>query len=95
MMVYLAPGVQLVPLEDTWAAYGALSGETLQLNTEAAAIIEHLQDGPRDVAAICEALASDTQTEAAAIDEALRHVWAELLAAGLIRLRPDSADSSW
>jgi PqqD family protein of HPr-rel-A system len=76
-------------LTRTWAAYSPISGETLQLNTEAAAILELLAEGPMDEEAVCEALAIDSQTEPVRVAEALCHVWDQLIVAGLIRV--DSA----
>jgi hypothetical protein len=45
-----APGVRIEPVGGAWAAFSPLSGETLLLNDEAAAILEVLtSSGPRSV----------------------------------------------
>jgi PqqD family protein of HPr-rel-A system len=82
----LAHGVQVEPLGETWAAFSRVSGDTLQLNTEAAAILELLASGPMDAAAVCDALAGDTQADPAEVREAVRHVWDQLILAGLVRV---------
>ncbi|HMO47441.1 MAG TPA: HPr-rel-A system PqqD family peptide chaperone [Rubrivivax sp.] len=86
MRYRLARGVRVEPLADTWAAFSALSGDTLQLNAEAAAVLELLAEGPMDDSAVCQVLAGDTQTDAAEVAQALSHVWDELLLAGLLRV---------
>lgn len=94
MLFRLAEGVRVEPLGDGWVAYSALSGETLQLNTEAAAILELLAQGPLGEADICATLANDALSDPAEIGEALRHVWAQLIAAGLVRGDPDHVHNS-
>jgi PqqD family protein of HPr-rel-A system len=80
----LAEGVRTEPLDNAWASFSARSGETLLLNTEAAAILELLANGLVDEAEVARTLAADTDTDIVAVSEALRHIWDQLLAAGLV-----------
>jgi PqqD family protein of HPr-rel-A system len=82
----LAEGARVEDLCAAWVAFSPLSGETLQLNTEAAAILELLDRSPMGVDSICEALASDSQTDLAAVTGAVHHVWEQLLLAGLVQI---------
>ena len=91
MLYCMAAASRLEPLGDAWVAYSALSGDTLQLNAEAAAVLELLAEGPMDDLAVCRALAVDTQTDPVAVEEAIRHVWDQLVLAGLVRVAVPSA----
>lgn len=93
MRYHLAAGVKVEPLADKWAAFSPLSGETLQLNTEAVAVLEMLTQGPVDDSAICAALATDTQTDPAKVTQTMHRVWEQLIQAGLIRADPCAADN--
>ena len=86
MRYRLADGVTIEPLDNAWATYSAVSGETLLLNTEAASILELLGDGPSDDAAVAATLAADTGTDLAEMKEKLRQALDRLLSAGLVRL---------
>jgi PqqD family protein of HPr-rel-A system len=88
LRIRLAPGVRLEGLGDGWYAFSAVSGETHQINPEAAAMLEWLAAGPMTESALCEALASDTSVDAATIHATLGDVWPALEAAGLIRTEP-------
>jgi hypothetical protein len=94
MRYSLAGGARVESLAETWAAFSPLSGDTLQLNTEAVAILELLAQGPMEDIAVCDALAGDTQSDVAEIAEAIRHVWAQLILAGLVRVDSGSAHNS-
>lgn len=84
-MVYrLAEGVRIASLDNAWAAFSALSGDTLMLNTEAAAILELLAEGPADAVQVAQAMADETGSGVAEVGIALLHVWQQLLAAGLV-----------
>lgn len=85
MRFRLSDGVRLEPFDGVWAAFSPLSGETMLLNTEAAAVLELLASGPADAAQIAQALAEDSGTELKQVNEALRHVWDQLLATGLVQ----------
>ena len=80
----LAAGTRLEALTDSWAAFSALSGDTLQLNAEAAAVLEHLAAQPMEEAAVAEALASEAAVPITTIAELLHDLWPQLLSAGLI-----------
>ncbi len=84
MLYRLSDGFRIEPLGNAWASFSALSGETVLLNTEAAAILESLASGPADEAQVAGTLANDAQTDVAKVSDALRHVWDQLVAAGLL-----------
>lgn len=84
MFFRLAEGVRTAPLGESWASFSALSGETMLLNAEAASILELLSNGPAHEAQVADSLASDTGTDVAQVREALRHVWDQLVSAGLV-----------
>lgn len=86
VQVCLAPGLRLQSLGEAWVAFSALSGETHQLNDEAALVLDMLRTGPMQEAALCTALAADTGEDAAAIQATLSSVWPTLEAAGLVCL---------
>lgn len=81
-----AVGVRIARLGEAWAAFSSLSGETMLLNTEAAAIIELLASGPADEDQVAATLAMDTGADATQVIEALRHTWGTLISAGLVEL---------
>ena len=94
MRFRLCEGVRLEPLEETWGAFSPVSGDTLQLNTEAAAVIELLTQGPLDEAAVYTVLGDDTAMDPDAIAELFRHVWDQLLSTGLIQVDSSSAHNA-
>jgi PqqD family protein of HPr-rel-A system len=81
----LTDGVRVELLSQTWAAFSPISGDTLQLNTEAVAILEVLALGPMDTASVCRVLAHESGTDPAEVREAIQHAWDQLTIAGLIR----------
>jgi PqqD family protein of HPr-rel-A system len=81
------PGVRVEPLGAGWAAFSPLSGDTLLISTESAAILEILADGPSEEVALCDTLALDVGQPSAAIAAALAQAREGLVAAGLVRLR--------
>ena len=85
LQISLVPGVRLEALGQDWVAFSALSGETHQLNPEAAAVLELLAAGPLSESALCAALAADTGVDATEIQILLRDAWSMLESAGLIR----------
>ena len=84
MRFVCSAGLRIEPLGDSWAAYCAQSGESLQLNTEAAAVLEVLAEGPRDADDVHRTLAQDSETPLAIVAERMGDVWSELLANGLV-----------
>ncbi len=84
MRFVCSAGLRIEPFGDSWAAYCARSGESLQLNTEAAAVLEVLAEGPQDADAVHRILASDSETPLEIVRERMHDVWSELLANGLV-----------
>lgn len=73
-------------LGDSWAAFSPASGGSHLLNDSSAAIIEVLSSArTMSEAAICAALALETDQTPADIEPAVRAHWDELIRAGLIR----------
>jgi len=85
LRIGLAPGLRLEVLGEQWVAFSAVSGETLQLNQEAAAVLDLLRDGPMTESELSAALAAETGAAVTDIEDTLREVWPTLEAAGLIR----------
>lgn len=79
------PRLAVEPIGAGWAAFSPVSGETLLLNDEAAAVLEVLGDGPATLHAICAALASDSQTPAAEVEARIADSWEQFVRAGLVR----------
>jgi PqqD family protein of HPr-rel-A system len=86
-------GSRLEAVGDGWVAYSALSGETLVLNTEAAAVLEVLHEGPQDELAIGRALAAQAAVPVEQVCVRLQDSWSQLLTAGLIRRVDAPADN--
>lgn len=77
-------GLLLATVGETWVAYSPLSGETMVLNNETAAILEILQDQPGDLASVCQVLAADLGLEAADLARTIGVPWTQIIEAGLI-----------
>lgn len=86
MRYCLIPGTSVEPLHGGWAAFSPASGETMLLNTEAAAILEVLALGPAEGDSVCRDLASDAGVDESFVAQALRHAWDSLVSGGLIRV---------
>lgn len=85
MTVYtLTAGTRLEALDEGWFVFSALSGDTSQLNLEAAAVLELLADQPQDAASIAKTLAADMQMPAPEMATLLQDLWPQLLNLGLI-----------
>ncbi len=67
-----------------WAAYSPLTGETLLLNDECAAILEVLAEQPGDLASVCHTLAQDLGAKARELETTIGPSWTQLIEAGLI-----------
>lgn len=80
--------MRLQALGRHWVAFSALSGETHQINDEAAALLEWLAAGPMSEAALAAALATATDVDEATIRGTLRGIWPSLESAGLVRTAP-------
>jgi PqqD family protein of HPr-rel-A system len=90
----LGEGSRVEGLGGGWVAYSALSGETLVLNTEAAAVLEILSEGPQDELGVGRALAAQAGMPVERVCEHLQDGWSGLLSAGLIRRLDEPADNA-
>lgn len=85
----LTPKARIEAVGASWAAFSPLSGETLILNDEAAAILEVLQAGAADERAIATQLSADTaELSPADLQGLVRGAVMSLEAAGLVLRRP-------
>jgi PqqD family protein of HPr-rel-A system len=85
MLCTRAPGVRVEPVGDGWAAFSPLSGETLLLNDEAAAILEVLDsNGATAVGEVCRLLAADTGVAIDVVTQRLEEAWTQLASVGLV-----------
>ena len=89
----VVPGLRLEVLADNWAAFSPASGDTLLLNTEAAAVLELLADGPMSAARVCECLVADTGAEAGEVEASLQLIWPQMLTAGFVQIVGAAADN--
>lgn len=80
------PGVRVEAVGEAWYAFSPISGETLRLNVETAAVLELLDEGDESV--IARVLAADTGLEVSAIEASLSGIWGQLSDAGLIQPVP-------
>lgn len=77
-------GNRLECLEETWAVYCGRSGDTLQLNHEAASVLEVLADGPMEGAEVSRLLATASDAPQESVTEQLQALWPQLLTLGLV-----------
>jgi PqqD family protein of HPr-rel-A system len=77
-------GLRIEGLGDTWAVFSPISGDTVQLNTEAAAVLESLADGPLDDSDVARMLATASGTEPDTVAAQLAELWPQLVAVGLL-----------
>ena len=83
--LYAPPtGLCLELLGEVWFAYSPLSGETIQLNDESAAVIEVLALAPGTVESVCDELMADAGVDHAELMRSIGGSWMQLLEAGLI-----------
>ena len=80
----LPPGLVVAPLGDTWVVFSPLSGETMVLNDETAAILEVLREEPGDVATVCDTLAAELGLESSDLATSIGASWTQIIEAGLI-----------
>jgi hypothetical protein len=85
--------LRLEALGNGWVAYSPQSGETLVLNTEAAAVLEVLHEGSQDELGVACALAAQSEIPVELVCERLRDSWSELVSAGLIRRLDEPVDN--
>lgn len=69
---------------DSWVAFSPLSGETMVLNDESAAIIEVLAESPGDVDSVCAALAADLGEDPQDLMPRIAPHWSLLVESGLV-----------
>jgi hypothetical protein len=81
----LALGVRVEALDKSWAAYSPVSGETLLLNTEAAAILDVLGDGPITEAGLAAVLAAEVETPIEVVSRSVSVIWPQLFTAGFVQ----------
>ena len=79
------PGARVEAVGDAWAAFSPMSGETLLLNNEAAAVLEVLADGAAEPDIVCAALARDGDLAIEQVQAAMGDAWQQLLQVGLVR----------
>lgn len=77
-------GLRLESLGETWAVFSPRSGDTLQLNTEAAAVLEVLAEGPFEMAEVTRQLAEASDTDVVRVAAQLDELWPQLIALGFV-----------
>lgn len=77
-------GLLMAPLGGVWVAYSPLSGETMVINNETAAILEVLRERSGNLASVCEALADEVGMKPADLANTIAVSWTQILEAGLI-----------
>jgi PqqD family protein of HPr-rel-A system len=79
-----AAGLRVELLGDSWIAYSPLSGETMMLNDESAAVLEVLREAPGDIASVCRTLAADLDADPEQLMERIAPAWSLLIDNGLV-----------
>jgi PqqD family protein of HPr-rel-A system len=79
------PDLRVEPIGEGWAAFSGLSGETLLMNDEAAALLEVLCDGPAAFGELCAAIAKDASLPPGDIQSRVMESWDQFVRAGLVR----------
>lgn len=69
---------------DSWVAFSPLSGETMVLNDESAAIIEVLSESPASIESVCATLAADLGESPQALMPRIAPHWSQLIESGLV-----------
>lgn len=77
-------GLRLESLGETWAAFSPSSGDTLQLNNEAAAVLECLADGPLDPDSIATLIGEASGTDPEQVAAQLDQLWPQLRSLGFV-----------
>jgi hypothetical protein len=76
-----------------WAAFSPVSGESLLLNTEAAAMLEILGDGPVTVAGLVAVLASEIEVPLEEVASSVSRIWPQLFTAGFVQTLSGTVDN--
>jgi PqqD family protein of HPr-rel-A system len=79
-----APGLCVEPIGRGWVAFSSLSGETLLLNDEAAALLEILAPQPATLDALCAVVAQDAALPEHEIRSRVDESWQQFVQAGLV-----------
>lgn len=78
------PGVRVDAVGEGWVAFSPASCGTYVLNNECAAVLEVLESGPQDAAAIADVLSADVQVEAQHLAPIIGTCWPYLRRSGLV-----------
>jgi len=78
-------GIAVEPVGDFWAAFSPVSGESILLNDESAAILEVLAEGPATTQQVAAQLALDTGDVAADLHDLVAGCWLTLIDSGLVQ----------
>lgn len=81
-------GIAVEPVGDFWAAFSPVSGESILLNDESAAILEVLAEGPATTEQVAAQLALDTGDAAADLHDLVDGCWQTLIDSGLVQRLP-------
>lgn len=81
-------GLLLEAVGDDWVAFSPLSGDTMVLNDQSAAVLEVLLDGAGDSDAVCTALATDTGLSVNELADRIQEHLAQLVDCGLVVTLP-------
>lgn len=79
-----AAGLKLASLGDSWVVYCDRSGDTVQLNNEAAAVLEVIGESGLDEAAITALISKEAGVDAAQVADQLVELWPQLVALGFV-----------
>ena len=79
-----AAGLLVEALGDGWVAFSPLSGDTIFLNDQSAAIIEVLSERAADASAVCHALSADTGLTVEELSDLVSQSCTQLVDGGLI-----------
>lgn len=85
-------GIAVEAIGEGWAAFSPLSGETVVLNNEAAAVLESLQQSAHSVGDVVAMIASDTGMAAGELVSLVDDAVSQLADAGLVER--ESSDGS-
>jgi hypothetical protein len=88
LRLVVVDGIRVHLLGDCWAAFSPASGETVLLNTEAAALLEGLSESRGDIDAAVSAIARDCGVDSSILVEHLQAAKRQLIENGLVRQRP-------
>jgi PqqD family protein of HPr-rel-A system len=79
-----ATGLKLASLGDTWVVFNDRSGETVQLNNEAAAVLEVLGESGLDELVVSALISKEAGVNATQVADQLVELWPQLVALGFV-----------